>query len=318
MVSDAVVGGTKTGSAGRAKRHRTARGALELGALGVVFGDIGTSPLYTVQTVFSPSDPHRVQVTTENVYGVISLIFWAVVTIVMVTYIILVMHADNDGEGGIMALITLIRRRSAPSKRRVALVLAALGVFGASLFFGDSMITPAISVLSAIEGVQVAAPSVGSIVLPLTAAILIGLFMLQRLGTGAVGRLFGPVMAIVMVTYVLLVMRADNDGEGGIMALITLIRRHSMPSRRRTALVLAALGIFGASLFFGDSMITPAISVLSAIEGVEVAAPGVGDIVLPVTAVILIGLFLIQRLGTGAVGRLFGPVMERHRHAIGR
>jgi KUP system potassium uptake protein len=174
----------------------TTRGALELGALGVVFGDIGTSPLYTVQTVFSPSDPHRVPVTAEHVYGVVSLIFWAVVTVVMVTYILLVMRADNDGEGGIMALITLIRRRGAPSRRRVALALAVLGVFGASLFFGDSMITPAISVLSAIEGVQVAAPSVGALVLPITAVIIIGLFAAQRLGTGAVGRVFGPVMAV--------------------------------------------------------------------------------------------------------------------------
>jgi KUP system potassium uptake protein len=148
-----------------------------------------------VQTVFDPTDPHYVKVTTEHVYGIVSLIFWAVVTVVMVTYIILVMRADNDGEGGIMALITLIRRRGAPSRRRTALILAALGVFGASLFFGDSMITPAISVLSAIEGVQVAAPSVGTIVLPVTAVILVGLFLLQRLGTGAVGRLFGPVMA---------------------------------------------------------------------------------------------------------------------------
>jgi KUP system potassium uptake protein len=195
MVSDAAIGGTVTGPAKRARRHGTARGALELGALGVVFGDIGTSPLYTVQTVFSPSDPHRVRVSTENVYGVISLIFWAVVTIVMITYVLLIMRADNDGEGGIMALITLIRR-NAPSGRRAAVVLALLGIFGASLFFGDSMITPAISVLSAIEGVQVAAPSVGSIVLPITAVILIGLFMIQRLGTSAVGRLFGPVMAV--------------------------------------------------------------------------------------------------------------------------
>jgi KUP system potassium uptake protein len=177
-------------------RGGTARGALELGALGVVFGDIGTSPLYTVQTIFNPADPHHVQVTTEHVYGIVSLIFWAVVSVVTVTYIILVMRADNDGEGGIMALITLIRRRGAPSRRRTALVLAALGVFGASLFFGDSMITPAISVLSAIEGVQVAAPSVGTIVLPITAVILIGLFLLQRLGTGSVGRMFGPVMCV--------------------------------------------------------------------------------------------------------------------------
>ena len=138
-------------------RQGAARGALELGALGVVFGDIGTSPLYTVQTVFSPSDPHRVHASTGNVYGVVSLIFWAVMIVVTVTYVLLVMRADNDGEGGIMALITLIRRRSMPSRRRTALILAALGIFGASLFFGDSMITPAISVLSAIEGVQVAA-----------------------------------------------------------------------------------------------------------------------------------------------------------------
>ncbi|HEY0934674.1 MAG TPA: KUP/HAK/KT family potassium transporter [Trebonia sp.] len=174
----------------------TARGALELGALGVVFGDIGTSPLYTVQTVFSPSDPHRVPVTTEHVYGVISLIFWSVVTIVLVTYVLLVMRADNDGEGGIMALITLIRRRGAPSRRRVGVLLALLGVFGASLFFGDSMITPAISVLSAIEGVQVAAPSLHAAVLPITAVIIIGLFMLQRFGTEVVGRVFGPVMVL--------------------------------------------------------------------------------------------------------------------------
>jgi KUP system potassium uptake protein len=177
-------------------RGGTARGALELGALGVVFGDIGTSPLYTVQTIFNPVDPHHVQVTTQHVYGIVSLIFWAVVSVVTVTYIILVMRADNGGEGGIMALITLIRHRGAPSGRRAALILAALGVFGASLFFGDSMITPAISVLSAIEGVQVVAPSVSSIVLPITAAILIGLFLIQRLGTGSVGRMFGPVMCV--------------------------------------------------------------------------------------------------------------------------
>lgn len=175
-------------------RHSTARGALELGALGVVFGDIGTSPLYAVQTVFDPTDPHPVPVTDQNVFGVISLVFWSVIAVVMVTYVLLVMRADNDGEGGIMALITLIRRRRVPSGRRAAMLLALLGIFGASLFFGDSMITPAISVLSAIEGVQVAAPSVGAIVLPITAVILFGLFAGQKFGTSAVGRLFGPVM----------------------------------------------------------------------------------------------------------------------------
>ena len=177
-------------------RRGTGRMALGLGALGVVFGDIGTSPLYTVQTVFNPSDPHPVRVSPENVYGIVSLIVWSVVIIVTVTYVLLVMRADNDGEGGIMALITLIRKLGAPGSRRVAAALAALGIFGASLFFGDSVITPAISVLSAIEGVKVAAPSVSDLVIPITAAIIVCLFLLQRLGTGAVGRLFGPVMGV--------------------------------------------------------------------------------------------------------------------------
>ena len=170
--------------------------ALSVGALGVVFGDIGTSPLYTIQTVFNPGDPHPVAVTEDSIFGIISLIFWSVMIIVTVTYVVLVMRADNDGEGGIMALIALIRRRGVPGGRRTKLTLAALGIFGASLFFGDSMITPAISVLSAIEGVKVAAPSVSNLVIPITVAIIIALFLVQRLGTGAVGRLFGPAMGI--------------------------------------------------------------------------------------------------------------------------
>ena len=177
-------------------RRFTAQGALTLGALGVVFGDIGTSPLYTVQTLFNPSDPHPVKVSHDSVFGVISLIFWAVTIIVTVTYVLLVMRADNDGEGGIMALIALIRRRALPGGRRAKAILAGLGIFGASLFFGDSMITPAISVLSAVEGVKVAAPSVSGLVIPITVVIIIALFMAQRLGTSAVGRVFGPVMAV--------------------------------------------------------------------------------------------------------------------------
>nr|WP_231387045.1 potassium transporter Kup [Nocardia sp. BMG111209] len=165
-----------------------------VGALGVVFGDIGTSPIYTLQTVFAPGDPHPVPVTTENVYGVVSLVFWSVMIIVTVTYVLLAMRADNDGEGGIMALITLLRRWSAPQGRRLAMVLAALGIFGASLFFGDSMITPAISVLSAVEGLEVVRPSAAGLVVPITAVIIVALFMVQRRGTAVVGRIFGPVM----------------------------------------------------------------------------------------------------------------------------
>ena len=180
----------------RVSRRATAQGALAVGALGVVFGDIGTSPLYTVQTVFNPSDPHPVRVSHDTIFGIVSLIFWSVTIIVTVTYVLLVMRADNDGEGGIMALIALIRRRALPGGTRAKAMLAALGIFGASLFFGDSMITLAISVLSAVEGVKVAAPSVSGLVIPITVTIIVVLFLVQRLGTGAVGRVFGPVMAV--------------------------------------------------------------------------------------------------------------------------
>jgi KUP system potassium uptake protein len=198
-LGDPVQTTTKTrradGTDTKARRaHPSARDALILGALGVVFGDIGTSPIYTVQTVFNPGDPHPIRATTDAVFGIVSLIFWSVTLIVTVTYVLLIMRADNNGEGGIMALITLIRRGRMPGDRRTKLLLAGLGLFGASLFLGDSMITPAISVLSAVEGVKVAAPSLGHLVVPITAAIIVVLFMLQRKGTAGLGRLFGPVM----------------------------------------------------------------------------------------------------------------------------
>jgi KUP system potassium uptake protein len=167
---------------------------LVIGALGVVFGDLGTSPIYTLQTVFDPHDPHPVPVTTQNVYGVVSLVFWSVVLVVWVTYVLLAMRADNEGEGGIMALITLVGRASTRRSRRTVAVLAGLGIFGASLFFGDSMITPAISVLSAVEGMKVVQPSLSGAVVPVTAVIIIVLFLVQRRGTATVGRVFGPVM----------------------------------------------------------------------------------------------------------------------------
>jgi KUP system potassium uptake protein len=187
-----------TGSAPSARD--TVRLAVVVGALGVVFGDIGTSPIYTIQTVFNPGDPHPVPVSTENVFGVVSLIFWSVMIIVTVTYVLLAMRVDNDGEGGIMALITLLRRSTARRGRRAAGVLAGLGIFGAALFFGDSMITPAISVLSAVEGVKVVEPSLEEFVVPVTAVIIIVLFMVQRHGTAAVGRLFGPIMILWFAT----------------------------------------------------------------------------------------------------------------------
>ncbi|HWC08992.1 MAG TPA: KUP/HAK/KT family potassium transporter, partial [Solirubrobacterales bacterium] len=178
------------------KERAGAKAALTIGALGVVFGDIGTSPLYTIQTVFDPGDPHPVAQTTESVFGVISLIFWAVTLIVTVQYVTFVMRADNHGEGGIMALITLVRGKATRGDARTKVMLAALGIFGASLFFGDSMITPAISVLSAVEGLEVVEPGLDHLIVPITAAVIVVLFATQRFGTGAVGRLFGPVMIV--------------------------------------------------------------------------------------------------------------------------
>jgi KUP system potassium uptake protein len=170
--------------------------ALAVGALGVVFGDIGTSPLYAIQTVFSIGAERPVGVEPDAVYGVISLVFWAIVIVVTLKYVVFVMRADNDGEGGIMALIALVLNRAKPARGRSLTALVALGIFGASLFFGDSIITPAISVLSAVEGVEVVEPSLAHLVVPIAAAILIGLFAMQSRGTAAVGRLFGPVMLV--------------------------------------------------------------------------------------------------------------------------
>src|SRR5439155_25199258 len=138
--------------------------------------DIGTSPIYTIQTVFNPQDPHPVPISTDNVYGVVSTLFWSVMIIVTLTYVTLVMRADNNGEGGIMALITLLRRWAGRRGRLHALMLAALGLFGASLFFGDSMITPAISVLSAVEGLKAIDPDFEDFIVPITAVIIVALF----------------------------------------------------------------------------------------------------------------------------------------------
>src|SRR3954454_10492777 len=179
---------------GEAPRHHAGLAVLSLGALGIVFGDIGTSPLYALQTVFA-ADEHAVRATQSGVYGVISLVFWAITLIVSIKYVALIMRADNEGEGGIMALIALIREKGL-QRRFAQVTLVALGIFGASLFYGDGMITPAISVLSAVEGIEVVEPSLHELVVPITLVILAVLFTIQRFGTGAVGRWFGPIMAL--------------------------------------------------------------------------------------------------------------------------
>ncbi|CAL94889.1 potassium transporter Kup [Azoarcus olearius] len=181
---------TEGGQAPASSGHRKGIAGLAVAAIGVVYGDIGTSPLYTLKEVFN--GPHAVPVNEANVYGILSLVFWALVTVVSAKYVVFITRADNRGEGGIMALTSLALRVVQPGRR--AWWLSVLGVFGAALFYGDGMITPAISVLSAVEGLEVATPAFKPFVIPIALVVLVGLFVMQRRGTGSVGAIFGPVM----------------------------------------------------------------------------------------------------------------------------
>ena len=182
---------------GRRHSHEAPLGALTLGALGVVYGDIGTSPLYAVREAFAGS--HPLAVTEASVLGVISLMVWALVFVVVIKYLVFVMRAENRGEGGIFALLALLFAGAASGRPRRAWLLAA-GLFGAALLYGDGIITPAISVLSAVEGLEVATPAFSRLVVPATVAILIGLFLFQKRGTGGVGAVFGPIMLVWFAT----------------------------------------------------------------------------------------------------------------------
>jgi KUP system potassium uptake protein len=166
--------------------------ALTLGAIGVVYGDIGTSPLYALKEVFAHG---HVALTPGNIYGVLSLVFWTLTVVVSIKYVVLILRADNNGEGGLIAMLALASQavKDRPDLRRRLLLL---GIFGTAIFFGDGVITPAISVLSAIEGLEVAAPALHRYIVPLTLVVLTALFMVQRHGTANVGRLFGPVMVL--------------------------------------------------------------------------------------------------------------------------
>jgi len=174
-------------------RNQAARRALVIGAIGVVFGDLGTSPLYTMKEAFY--GPHGMPVGTLNILGILSLVTWTLVMVVAVKYVAFIMRADNKGEGGIMAMMALAQRatRGYPRTRKMVVLFAILG---AALFYGDGVITPSISVLSAIEGLQVSAPSLSNYVVPLTVIVLFALFWFQKHGTERVGRVFGPVMAL--------------------------------------------------------------------------------------------------------------------------
>ena len=176
-----------------AGQSRQGLAALAVAAIGVVYGDIGTSPLYTIKIAFG--GPHAFAITPANVLGLLSLIFWALILVVSVKYIAFIMRADNKGEGGIMALMALTQR-VVGDRTRKRWVLMTLGLIGAALFYGDGMITPAISVLSAVEGLHLATPAFDPYVIPIALVILVGLFLFQRHGTARVGSLFGPVMLL--------------------------------------------------------------------------------------------------------------------------
>lgn len=178
--------------------HKPGRAIMALTALGVVYGDIGTSPLYAVKIVFSIDDG-LVKLNRPDVFGSISLMFWSIVVVVCIKYLGFITRADNDGEGGILALAHLTRRRVKSGTKAHALVMI-LGVIGAALFFGDSLLTPSISILSAVEGIEVAMPEMSRVVLGLGVLIMVALFAAQRFGTERVGRSFGPIMIIWFTT----------------------------------------------------------------------------------------------------------------------
>ncbi|HVF16009.1 MAG TPA: KUP/HAK/KT family potassium transporter, partial [Steroidobacteraceae bacterium] len=190
-------------SVDRASGGHTNERKLVLTALGVVFGDIGTSPLYAFRECFSPS--HGIPVTTDNVIGLLSLILWSLTLVISVKYVGIIMKSDNRGEGGVLALSALLL--TASRNWRFWTPVSVVGLFGAALFFGDGFITPPVSILGAMEGIGVAAPELERFIVPVTLIILTGLFLAQKHGTGAMGRAFGPVMLVWFTLLALLGLR---------------------------------------------------------------------------------------------------------------
>ncbi|HEX3611187.1 MAG TPA: potassium transporter Kup [Sporichthyaceae bacterium] len=238
--------------------HPAAHGAgslgLALGALGVVFGDIGTSPLYAAQTVFS-IDNNSVKPDEANILGVVSAILWSLVIVVTIKYVTIVLRADNDGEGGVLALAALTRRALGSGRQKLVRVVMALGVLGAALLYGDSVITPAISVLSAVEGMKSSAPELSDLVLPIAVGILVVLFMVQRWGTGQVGQVFGPIMLLWFVVITILGVREIAMSPSVLRALspsyaVLFGVRH--PHLAFIAMGAVVLAITGAEALYAD------------------------------------------------------------------
>ncbi len=241
--------GAATGPA--APPSRAALAALTLAAIGVVYGDIGTSPLYALKEVFAP---HRVPVTAGNILGILSLVFWTLTVVVSFKYVILILRADNHGEGGLIAMLALASQ-AVKHKPRLRRRLLILGLFGTAVFFGDGVITPAISVLSAVEGLEVAAPGLHTWVVPVTLVVLTALFAVQRHGTAAVGRLFGPVTLLWMAVLALLGVLQIAQHPAVLQALLphhALQFIWAQPTIAFVALGALVLCVTGAEALYAD------------------------------------------------------------------
>jgi KUP system potassium uptake protein len=225
---------------------------LMLGAVGVVYGDIGTSPLYTMREVFGGH--HALAFTPENVYGLLSVIFWALVVVVTLKYVVLIMRADNRGEGGILALTALVSRGT-EGQAQLRWWLVGLGIFGSAMFFGDAMITPAISVLSAVEGIEVITPLLHPFIVPLTLLILVGLFWIQKRGTGSVGALFGPICALWFVVLAVLGLAQIVQNPAVLLALsphYAVVFVSDNPTAAFLALGAVVLAVTGTEALYAD------------------------------------------------------------------
>ncbi len=227
-------------------------GALTLGAIGVVYGDIGTSPLYTIKEIFGEST--GIALTHSNIVGAISAVFWALMFIVTLKYIVLVLRADNRGEGGVMALLALAAS-SAKNKVGKKTFMLGLGVMGAALFYGDSILTPAISVLSAVEGLEIVAPGLSHYVLPISITILIALFLFQKHGTEMVGKFFGPIVILWFVVLGSIGVSNIIDNPQ-ILHAINPIHAYEFLTSRGAGIFLAVgtvvLAVTGAEALYAD------------------------------------------------------------------
>ncbi|WP_035055932.1 potassium transporter Kup [Andreprevotia chitinilytica] len=237
----------------RPQGQESSLAALSLAALGVVYGDIGTSPLYTLQTCLTASST-PLPIIAQNVMGILSLIFWGLVLVVSLKYVIIILRADNRGEGGILSLMALALQKTAAGSRKAAIV-AALGIFGAALFYGDSVITPAISVLSALEGVGVVSHKLDPYIVPLTIAVLVGLFIIQAKGTASVGKLFGPVMVVWFIILGLLGIAQIIKNPGILAAMSPMYAFRFAEFHAEQAFVLlgaVVLAFTGAEALYAD------------------------------------------------------------------